>query len=105
VSTKLIQLTDGTLVEVVTQIDDAREIAGGFAEKVEGSLENIRPLLIRVTSPVVAAWQEISKQIAIEKGEIELGFSFEGEGNLYIVKTKTEATLTVKLTLKPEPNP
>lgn len=38
----------------------------------------------------------------IEQAEIELGLSFEGEGNLYITKSKAGASLTVKLTLKPK---
>ncbi len=98
--TRLIPLQVGTPVEALTPLDHAREIAGGLAEKVSASLEDLKPLLVRVACPVLAAWREFGSDVAVEKGEIELGFSFEGEGNLYIVKAKTEATLTVKLTLK-----
>jgi hypothetical protein len=37
----------------------------------------------------------------IEQAEIELGISFEAEGNLYIAKSKTTANLNIKLILKP----
>jgi hypothetical protein len=38
----------------------------------------------------------------IEQAEIELGLSFEGEGNLYVTKSKLGANLTVKLVLTPK---
>ena len=40
----------------------------------------------------------------IEQAEIQLGLSFEAEGNLYITKAKGNANLTIKLTLKPKSN-
>jgi hypothetical protein len=38
----------------------------------------------------------------IEQAEIQIGFSFEGEGNLYVTKSKAGANLTVKMVLKPK---
>lgn len=38
----------------------------------------------------------------IERAEIELGLSFEGEGNLYVTKSSAGANLKVKLSLKPK---
>jgi hypothetical protein len=43
----------------------------------------------------------MNKEMEIEQAEVEIGFSFEAEGNLYITKSKASANLTVKLTLKP----
>ena len=103
-STKLIQLDDGTLVEVEVSEDQAHQISGGFAEKVGSNLEKIKPLLVKKCCPVVEAWQEINGATDIDQAEIQLGISFEGEGNLYITKTKANANLTIKLILKPKLN-
>jgi hypothetical protein len=104
VPTKLIQLDDGTLVEVEVPEDQARQISGGFADKVSSSFDKIKPLLVRVCRPVVEAWGEINQDMDIDQAEIQLGLSFEGEGNLYVTKTKANANLIIKLTLKPKSN-
>ncbi|PSB21143.1 hypothetical protein C7B65_04170 [Phormidesmis priestleyi ULC007] len=100
--TKLIQLEDGTLVEVEVPPDQARPISGGFADKVSESFDHIRPILIHVCRPIADAWQEINQEMNIEQAEVQIGLSFEGEGNLYITKSKAGANLMVKLTLKPK---
>ena len=100
-ATKLIQLDDGTLVEVEVPEDQARQISGGSADKVDATLEKIKPILVKSCKPIVAAWKELNKEITIDKAEVQIGFSFEGEGNLYITKSKVNANLTIKLVLKP----
>ncbi len=102
--TKLIQLEDGTLVEVEIPPDEASQISGGFVERVNTTFDKIQPLLIKVCRPIAAAWEEINQDMNIEEAEVELGLSFEGEGNLYVTKTKANANLTVKLKLKPKSN-
>lgn len=99
-ATKLIQLEDGTLVEVETPTGGAEQISGGFAEKVNTTLDKVQPVLVKVCHSVQVAWKEISQEIAVESAEIELGLSFEGEGNLYVTKAKAGANFTVKLVLK-----
>ena len=101
-ATKLIQLEDGTLIEVETTAEQVQQISGGLAEKVSATFDKIRPILVQTCRPIVAAWQEISQEMEIEKAEIELGLSFEGEGNLYVTKSKAGANLVVKLELKPK---
>ena len=64
-TTQLIQLEDGTLMEVE------------------------------------AAWQELNKEMTIAETQIELGLSFEGEGNVYVTKATAGANLTITMTLKP----
>jgi hypothetical protein len=103
-STKLIQLEDGTLVEVDVPADQARQISGGFADKVNSTFDKIQPLLVKICRQVTDSWQEINKDMNIEQAEIQLGLSFEAEGNLYITKAKGNANLTIKLTLKPKSN-
>jgi len=99
-ATKLIQLKDGILVEVETKPNESQMISSSIADKVDSSIEKIQPLLIKACTPVLAAWKELSSLTNIEQAEIELGLTFEGEGNIYIAKGKVGANLTVKLTLK-----
>ena len=101
--TKLIKLSDGLLVEVEVTGNEAQQISGGAAEKVKASMEKIQPILTAICRPLTAAWHEISQETAIEKATIELGLSFEGEGNLFVTKSKAGANLTITLELKPKP--
>ncbi len=100
-STKLIRLDDGTLVEVEVPEEQAQQISGGFADKVDATFDRIKPILIRTCKPIAAAWSEINQEMNIEQAEVQIGLSFEGEGNLYITKSKASANLTIKLVLKP----
>ena len=101
-ATKLIQLEDGILVEVEVPPEQAQQISGGFADRVNTTFDQIRPLLVKTCRPVAAAWKEINQEMPVEQAEIQLSFSFEGEGNLYLTKSKAGANLTVKLVLKPK---
>jgi hypothetical protein len=65
------------------------------------SLIRLQPVLMKVCRPIVSAWTELNKDLCVEKAEIELGLSFEGEGNLFITKAKTQANLSIKLILTP----
>jgi len=104
-STKLIELEDGILVEVEVPADQAKPISGGAASRVSETFDKIKPILINTCSSIASVWTEINKEMAIEQAEVELGLSFEGEGNLYITKSKASANLTVKLTLKQKKQP
>ncbi|MEO1395412.1 MAG: CU044_2847 family protein [Cyanobacteria bacterium J06634_5] len=99
---KLIELTDGILVEVEASDEKAQQISGGFADRVSTNFDRIKPVLIATCKPIVEAWQELNQELNIEQAEIELGLSFEGEGNLYVTKSKLGANVTIKLSLKPK---
>lgn len=101
-ATKLIKLEDNTLVEVEVSEDQARPIARSAAKEIAATFEKIQPLLVRISQPIAKAWKEIDKDMNIEQAEIQLGLSFEGEGNIYVTKTKAGANLIVKLVLKPK---
>src|SRR5215210_6834188 len=100
-ATKLIRLEDGTLVEVEAQPNAVEQISSRTADRVEESLDKIVPILVKVCQPITAAWQQLNQDMLLEQAEVELGLSFEGEGNIYITKAKAGANLTVKLVLKP----
>ncbi|NER37242.1 MAG: hypothetical protein F6J93_25295 [Oscillatoria sp. SIO1A7] len=102
-ATQLIKLEDGTLVEVEVSPSEAEHISGGSrAKKVSATFDKILPILTNVCRPINAAWKEISKEMEIEQAEIELGLSFEGEGNLFVTKSKAGGNLKVKLIVKPK---
>ena len=103
-ATKLIELEDGTLVEVEVLPNEVQAISSGLANRVGQSFDRICPILIRVSRPIAEAWKEINQEMDVEQAEVEIGLSFEGEGNLYVTKSKAGANLTVKLVLKPRVN-
>jgi hypothetical protein len=99
-ATKLIKLQDGTLVEVDVPGEEVQQISGSLADKVDATLSNIKPILLKTCQPIVAALKDLRDAVDLEQVEIELGLSFEAEGNLYITKANLGANLTVRMTLK-----
>ena len=100
-ASKLIQLEDDLYVEAEVDEKKAKEISGGSADRVESSFEKIKPILLKTCRPIAETWKELNKEMTVGQAEIELGLSFEGEGNLFITKAKTAANIRVKLILKP----
>ena len=100
--TQLIEFEDGPLVEVEVSSDQIQQVSGRYAQKVGTTFDKIRPFILTACRPVVSACNELSKEMEIDEAEVELGLSFEGDGNLYITKTTAGANLTVRLLLKPK---
>lgn len=101
-NSKLIRLEDGMFVEIEVPAGQAQPLAGGAAEIVNTKLlDKIQPILLNICRPITEVWKQLNQQMRIEQAEVELGLSFEGEGNLFITKSKAGANLTVKLVLKP----
>jgi hypothetical protein len=100
-ASKLIKLEDGTLVEVEVSEGEARQVSSSAADKVNTTFDKIKPILVKTCRPIAEAWKELNQEMHIEQAEIEIGFSFEGEGNLYVTKAKASSNLKVTLTLKP----
>jgi hypothetical protein len=104
-NTRLIKLQDGTLLEVEVAPDESQQISGGsVAKKVEATFDKIKPTLINVCRPISDVWQELNKDMQVSQAEVEIGLSFAVEGDVYIAKSKMDANLKVKLTLKPKDN-
>lgn len=103
-STKLICLDDGSLIEVEAAPDEAEQIAGGsMAERVHSSFDKISPLLKKICTPITNTWEELNKDVYVDQAEVEIGLSFESEGNVYITKAKAGANLKIKLVMKQKP--
>ncbi len=100
-ATRLIALKDGTLIQVEVPEDQSVQIAGSLAQTVDASLDKIKPIVVKICEPIISAWEEIDKDMYIDAAEVELGLSFECEGNLYIAKSKANANLAITFKLKP----
>ena len=101
-ATRLIELEDGILVEAEVPENEAQPISTNVIKEVKSSFAKVKPILISISRPIAEAWQEINKDMEIQQAEVEVGFNFEGEGNLYITKGKAGTNLKVKLVLKPK---
>ena len=92
-ATQLIELDDETLVEIEVPEGQVQQISGGFFKRVNASFANIEPLILKTCRPIATAWknlrEELGQEIAVEQAEVELGLSFQREGNLYITKSKS----------------
>jgi len=100
--TKLIKLADGTLIEAEASPGEVTQISGGGARRVESSLDRIQPILVKVCQPIAAIWDTVT-DLQVDQVNVELGLSFEGEGNLFVSKAKAGANLVVTLTLSRPP--
>jgi hypothetical protein len=99
-ASKLIQLEDGTFVEVEVSEEQVQQIAGSFADKVEVTIDKIKPILLKTCQPLIAAVKDLRKDVDLEQVEVEVGLSFDAEGNIYITKAKFGANVLVRMTLK-----
>ena len=99
-ASKLIKLEDGTLVEVEVTGKEVQQIAGGLAEKVDATINKIKPVLLKTCQPIVAAVKDLREEVDLEQVEVEVELSFDIECNIYITKTKFGANVLVRMTLK-----
>jgi len=100
-ATKLIRLEDGTLVEVEAPLEEVQQVSGGFAGRVDATIDVLKPTLLKICRPLTETWAELNKEVHLEQAEVEIDLSFDFEGNIYVAKAKTGANIKVKLILKP----
>lgn len=100
--TKLIELSDGLLVEVEAEDDAVQQIAAGAADRVDRALDGAQSLLKKAVQPVVSVWDELNRDLAIEKVEIQLALGFEAEGNLFVARGTGNANINFKLIVSPK---
>lgn len=101
--TKVVTLEDGTRIQIDVSEEQAQQISGGI-DTIKGSFDKVQPLLLNICRPLVSTWNELNKEMSIEQAEVELGLSFEGEGNLFVTKSSLGANFKLKLILKPKPD-
>ena len=101
--TRLIQLSDGILVEVEVEPDEAQPISGGAAKLVSAGFDKFQPILVNMCESLAATCRDLQQKTSVQSAEVVIGLGFEAEGNLYITKSTGSANLTVKLVLQPQP--
>lgn len=100
-ASELIKLENGVLIEIENSDNNIEQISGGSANQLDKNIDIIVPLLKRVISPLKNTFDELNKDMSIEKAEVEIGLGFEAGGDVFIVKGKGKANLSVKLILLP----
>lgn len=101
-ATTLIQLSDGILVEVDVRDDQARPISGGLARRVTATIEKAVPILVEVGRSITEASATAFQGGNVCQTEVELGLSFEAEGQLYIARSQAAANLVVRMSIRPD---
>jgi hypothetical protein len=94
----IITLKDGIRVEA--EVSDNVRVASP-TDKVDRTLDVIKPVLKKAVEPVVAVWKELNQEMKISEAQIELGFGFEASGDVFVASAKGNANFKVTLTLKP----
>ncbi len=102
-SSKLIELEDGLLVEVEVSPDHAKQISGGMPEQVNKAIDTVRPVLLKACRPIVSVWNELNQEMSINNAELELQLGFSAEGSVFLAKTSGSANLKVTLSISPKP--
>jgi Trypsin-co-occurring domain 1 len=95
----IIELEDRVLIEA----EVANYQVASPSEKVQKTIDSVRPLLLKVVQPVLSAWNDLAKSATSDKAEIELGFGIEASGNFFVASSKGNANLKVKLTVARTP--
>jgi hypothetical protein len=99
-ASKLIKLKDGTLVEVEVTGTEVQQISGGLAKRVDATIDNMKDVLLKACQPIVAAVKDLREDVGLEQVEVEVGLSFDIEGNIYVTKANFGANVLVRMTLK-----
>ena len=98
-TSKLIRFSDDILVQVEMP-EKAEQVAATNAKDVAKSFdEKIKPELIKICNSLSDAWKSISQEVSIERIEVEVGLSFEIEGNIFVTKSTAASNLTVKIVI------
>ena len=102
-STELVELKDGLLVEVQSNPqDEPKQIVAGTASCVDGAMDEARTLLLSAVEPVVSVWNELNRDLIIDQVQIGLGLGFEATGKLFIAQGTAKANVTFTLTVRPK---
>jgi len=98
-TSKLIQLEDGTLVQVEVTGDEVQRMSGGAPTKVKATLARIQPVLLTVCNPIVEAVKNLRENVDLEHVEVEVALSFNADGNIFVAKTSFGTNILVRMTL------
>lgn len=98
----IIQLEEEILVEIDIDEEEFHQISGGSPiAKVSARFDQVAKTLKKICKPITSTFAEINKEVEMKEAEVELGLSFEGEGNIFITKAKGGANLKVTIKFCP----
>jgi hypothetical protein len=98
--TRIMRLSEGTLVEIESREFDAELISGGIVERISPSLQNLGSLVSTTLEPLSKLIREASARAPELKSiELEFGIALEAEGNLFITRSRANANLSLRLVL------
>lgn len=90
-ATKLIELKDGTLVEIDLPGEQIEKISGGLADKVDATFNQVKPTLVNICRSFSHASLQDKKRYDYKRSSDRAWFNFEAEGNIYITKVSSGA--------------
>jgi hypothetical protein len=96
-TSKLIRLSDDTLIEVDASENEIAQLSSAAADKVSAKFDAVRPLLVKACASISEAWHGLAAE-NVTQAEVELSFGFEAEGSVFLAKTKGTGNMKVKLT-------
>jgi hypothetical protein len=98
----IICFEDGVNVEIdATDAEQPRNAAAGSAAKIQRRFEAVLPTITAICTPLTNVWKELSKDVTMHEAEVELGISFDLEGNIYIAKSQVSTNLKVTFKFSP----
>ncbi|MFY9261267.1 MAG: CU044_2847 family protein [Gallionella sp.] len=101
-ASKLVEIQGGILMEVDVPEDQLRQISGGGIEHIDRTINAIEPLLLAACKPIANVFAELNKDMSVSEVLVDIGLGFAAEGNFFIAKGKTNASLSIKLKLTPK---
>lgn len=102
--TKLIEFSDGILVEVGVQRDQKQEMSAAGAERLTRNFSVLSDMVRKLAGPVQNAFSSFAAEgiapFGVNSAEVELGLGFTAEGNFFVSKAACEASLAIKICFK-----
>jgi hypothetical protein len=95
-STKLIELPNGVLVEVEALVGEGKNTPGASPEKVNSSGTDIAKTVLGICVPIANAFDELKKRHKAERVEVELCLGFKAEGSIFVTKGSAEGNIKIK---------
>lgn len=101
-STKLIELDDQIQVEVFVPENEMRTASGSVTARVNETMDQIEPVLMRACKPLANVWQELNKEMSVKEANVAIQLGFSASGNVFVAKGSVNANLTVSLKMTPK---
>lgn len=97
---KVIELKDGLSVEV--EVDDNQIHEVSDRGSVDSSLSKIKDFMGIVTKPLVSTFEELNKEVSIQKAKVSLGIKFGIEGGFILAKGNTDTNIAIEFIVRPK---